>query len=155
MWKNIYDSFFQVIAGPWSAYLSSCGAQGRLVRDAFFNTIYPYSGIILMIVCLFATLLYYFHFNSKFGRYYKLRSWFLWMLASALIIGISTFILTSNILSSFMCQTTLLIICQSFINLIYGFILFFIFSIICQVLAIVIRRLFFFDISPMGSRTPF
>lgn len=155
MWKNIYDSFLQILSGPWAKYLSDNGAQGRLVRDTFFNTIFPYSGFILLIVCLLATLFFYFYFNKKFGRYYKLHTWFLWMFLSALIIGISTFILTRNAVSSFISPTLLLVICQSFINFLYGLILFFVFSIICQALAIVIRRLFFYDLSPMGSRTPF
>lgn len=155
MWKNLYDSILQILAGSWAKYLSANGAPGRLVRETFFNSIYPYSGLILITVSLIATLLFYFYFNRRFGRYYKLKCWFLWMLLSSLIISFSTFILTKSFLSSFLCPTSLLIIWQSVINLLYGFILFFVLSLIFQAIAIIVRKLFSFDMSPMGSRTPF
>ena len=155
MWKNLYDSLLQILAGPWAKYLSENGAQGRLVRDTFFNSIYPYSGLILIGITLIAALLFYFYFNNRFGKYYKVRTWFLWMLFSSLIIGICTFILSKSFLSSFMCPTNLLIIWQCLINLLYGLILFFVLSLVIQAIAIIIRKLFHIDLSSMGSRTPF
>ena len=155
MWKTLYDSLLQFLAGDWAKYLADNKAPGRLVRDTFFNSIYPYSGLILIGITLGSTILFYFYFNNRFGRYYKVRTWFLWMLISSTIIGIFTFILTKSFLSSFICPTTLLIICQSLINLLWGFVLFFILSLVLQAMAIIIRKLFHIDLSSMGSRTPF
>lgn len=118
MWKNLYDSFLQILAGSWAKYLTENGAQGRIVRDTFFNNIYPYSGLILIGITLLSTLLFYFYFNKRFGNYYKLSVWFLWLLLTSLLISISTFILAKYFLSSYMCPTNLLIIWQSLINLI-------------------------------------
>jgi hypothetical protein len=43
----------------------------------------------------------------------------------------------------------------SVINFLYGLVLFFIISLVCQLIAIMVRRLFSYDLSPMASRTPF
>jgi len=155
MWKNLYDSLLQTLAGTWAKYLNEHGSQGRAVRDTFFNSIYPYSVLILIGISLVATWLFYFYFNKRFGKYYQLRTWFLWMLISALLTCICSYTLAKSFLSSYTCPTNLLIIWQSLINLLYGFILFFILSLIFQAIAIVVRKLFSFDLSPMGSRTPF
>lgn len=155
MWKSLYDSILQTLAGSWAKYLSTNGAPGRLVRETFFNTIYPYSGLILIAVIIIATLLYYFYFNRRFGRYYKLRCWLLWMLLSSLIIGITTYFLAKSYMSSFLCPTSLLVIWQSVINFFWGIILFLFLSIFCQLVVIAVRKIFSYDLSPMGNRTPF
>lgn len=155
MWKNLYDSLLQLFAGDWAKYIAENKAPGRLVRDTFYNSIYPYSGLILIGITLLAAVLFYFYFNNRFGRYYKVRTWFLWMLVTSVTIGICTFILTKSFLESFICPKTLLIICHSLINLFFGLVVFLILSLVLQAVAIIIRKLFHIDLSSMGSRVPF
>ncbi len=155
MWKFLYDTLLQWLTSPWAAYMNKYAKQGRLVRDKFFNDIYQYSGIVLLSICIISCFLYYFYFNKRFGRYYRKRTWVKWMFITSLLIGILTFFVGSSSVASFLSPTTMLIVWLSIINLIFGIILFLLFSIICQLIAILVRRLFFYDISPMASRTPF
>lgn len=155
MWKSLYDSLLQWLTSPWAEYLNKNASQGRLVRDILFNDIYQYSGIILLSICLISCLLYYFYFNKRFGKYYKRRTWAIWMVITSIIVSLFTFIIGYSSLSSFLSPTTHLIAWLSVINFFYSLILFFILSIICQLVSILVRRLFSFDISPMASRTPF
>jgi hypothetical protein len=155
MWKSLYDPLLEKLTLDWGKYVQANGEQGKFVRESFFNNIYPYSGLILVFFTLFTTLLFYFYLNNRFGKYYKLRSWFFWMFLSSLNIGIFTFFMTRSFLKPFNSPTTLYIVWQSLINLSYGIILFIIFSIGCQLIAITVRKLFQYDLSPMGNRTPF
>ena len=155
MWKYLYDAFLQKLTSPWASFLTKFAKQGRLVRDVFFNDVYQYSGIILSAVCIISCLLYYFYFNKKFGKYYTKRSWFKWMFVTSLVIGVLTFFVGRSCVSSFLCPTTPLIAWLSVINFLYGLVLFFIISLVCQLIAIMVRRLFSYDLSPMASRTPF
>jgi hypothetical protein len=155
MWKYFYDAFLQFLTTSWASYLTKNAAQGRLVRDVFFNNIYQWSGIILFLGCLLSCLLYYFYFNKRFGSYYTKRSWFKFMFITSLLIGIVTFLVGRSFVSSFICPTAPLVAWISVINFFYAIFLFFILSVICQLVAVSIRRLFAFDLSPMGSRTPF
>ncbi len=155
MWKNLYDTLLQTLTTSWASYISSYSRQGRLVRDSFFNEIYQSAGAILVIVSLISTLLYYFYFNSQFGRYYKIKSWFKCMIFTSLLIGLATLIIGKSFLGSFSCPTFSLIMWLSIINILYGIILFFLLSVICQLFAILVRKLFYHDLSPMASRTPF
>ena len=155
MWKYLYDALLQMLTSPWASFLTKFSKQGRLVRDVFFNDVYQYSGIILFSVCLISCLLYYFYFNKKFGKYYTKRSWFKWMFLTSLLVGVLTFIAGWSCVSSFLCPTTPLIAWLSVINFLYGLVLFFIISLVCQLIAIMVRRLFSYDLSPMASRTPF
>ena len=50
--KFLYDALLQILGTTWAHYLRDHGAQGRLVRDAFFNQIYEWSAIILIFVTL-------------------------------------------------------------------------------------------------------
>lgn len=154
MWKSLYDALLQLLTSPWAAYMNKYDKQGRLVRDIFFNDIYQYSGIILFSTCIISCLLYYFYFNKKFGSYYKKRTWVKWMLSTSLLVGILTFFVGRSFLSTFLSPTTPLIAWLSVINLVYGIFLFLFLSIICQLIAVLIRKLFSYDISPMASRTP-
>ncbi len=155
MWKYLYDALLQLLTSPWASFLTKFAKQGRLVRDVFFNDVYQYSGIILFLVCLVSCLLYYFYFNKRFGVYYKKRTWFIWMFATSFLIGILTFLVGYSSLNSFLCPTTPLIAWLSVINFSYGLILFFIISLVCQLVSILVRRFFALDLSPMGNRTPF
>ena len=155
MWKFLYDALLQLLTSPWASYLTKFAKQGRLVRDVFFNDVYQYSGIILFSVCLISCLLYYFYFNKRFGGYYKKRTWVKWMISTAVIIGLLTFFVGRSSLISFLCPTTPIVAWLSFINFGYGIILFFILSLLCQLIAVLVRRLFSYDLSPMASRTPF
>lgn len=155
MWKSLYDTLFQWLTSPWAEYMNKYAKQGRLVRDMFFNDIYQYSGIILFLICIISCLLYYFYFNKRFGSYYKRRTWGIWMVITSILVGLLTFIAGYSSLTSFLSPTTPLIAWLSVINLFYSLILFFILSIICQLVTILVRRLFSYDISPMASRTPF
>ena len=155
MWKNFYDSVLQFLTTPWAYYLTKYAAQGRLVRDVFFTDIYQFSGIILFLTCILSSVLYYFYFNKRFGKYYTKKTWIKWMVITALIISILTFFVGKSFVSSFICPTTPLIMWLSVINFVYGLFLFSFFSAICQLLAVLIRRLFSYDLSPMGNKTPF
>lgn len=155
MWKFLYDALLQLLTSPWAEYMNKYDKQGRLVRDMFFNDVYQYSGIILLIICIISCLLYYFYFNRRFGKYYKKRTWVKWMVSTAILVAVITFFIGRNSLTSFLSPTTPLIAWLSIVNFIYSIILFLAISIICQVLAILVRRLFSYDISPMASRTPF
>lgn len=155
MWKSLYDTLLQLLTSPWAAYMNKYDKQGRLVRDIFFNDVYQYSGIILLSICSISCLLYYFYFNKRFGSYYKKRTWVKWMFTTALLVAILTFFVGRSSLSSFLSPTTPLIAWLSLINFIYSIFLFFFISIFCQLAAVLSRRLFSYDISPMASRTPF
>jgi hypothetical protein len=155
MWKSLYDTLLQWFTSPWAEYLNTNANQGRLVRAMFFNDIYQYSGIILFLICFISCLLYYFYFNKLFGKYYKRRTWLIWMIFTSLLVGLLTFIIGYPALTSFISPTTHLIAWLSVINFIYSLILFFITSIIFQLTAILVRRIFSYDLSPMASRTPF
>lgn len=155
MWKSLYDSLLQWLTSPWAEYLNKNANQGRVVRDMFFNDIYHYSGIILLLICLISCLLYYFYFNKRFGIYYKRRTWGIWMVITSFVVSLLTFFVGYSSLTSFLSPTTHIISWLSVINFFYSLILFFILSIICQLVSILVRRLFSFDISPMASRTPF
>ena len=155
MWKYLYDALLQFLTSSWASFLTKFANQGRLVRDTFFNEIYYYSGIILLFGCLGSCLLYYFYFNKKFGRYYFKKTWLKWMITTSFFIGLITFFVGKSFVSSFLFPINPLLIWMSVINFTYGLLLFFIFSLICQVIAIVVRRITPYDLSPMGSRTPF
>lgn len=155
MWKYLYDALLQLVTNPWAYFLTKFGKQGRLVRDIFFNDVYQYSGIILFSVCTLSCLLYYFYFNKRFGRYYKKRSWVKWMVVTSIIVALLTFIVGRSFVSSFLFSATSLVVWLSVINFFYTLFLFFFISIICQLFAILIRRIFSYDLSPMASRTPF
>ncbi len=155
MWKNIYDPVLIFFTQPWARTLSTGGAQGRSMRNKFFEEIYPTAGFVLLAVSIFFALLFYFYLNNKFGIYYKIKNWFATMLLSSVIVGVITFILANSLLNTFTIPTGSFIIWLSVINFIYGAIVFFIISLICQSIAIMVRRLFAYDISPMGNRTPF
>jgi magnesium-transporting ATPase (P-type) len=155
MWKILYDAVFTFFTSPWAPFITKYTAQGRLVRDAFFANVYQYSGIILFSVCLISCLLYYFYFNKRFGSYHLKRTWFKWMIITSLIIGVLTYFVGRSFVSSFIIPTKPMMLWLSFINFFYGIFLFFIFSILCQLVAILVRKLFSYDLSPMGNRTPF
>lgn len=155
MWKSLYDTLLQWLTSPWAEYLNKNANQGRVVRDMFFNDIYQYSGIILLLICLISCLLYYFYFNNRFGKYYKRRTWGIWMVITSIVVSLLTFIVGYSSLTSFLSPTIHLIAWLSVINFFYSLMLFFILSIFCQLVSIIARRLFSFDISPMASRTPF
>jgi len=155
MWKYLYDALLQLLTSPWAAYMNKYDKQGRLVRDMFFNDVYQYSGLILFSICIISCLLYYFYFNKRFGSYYKKTTWIKWALATSLLVGVVTFFVGKSFLGSFLCPTTPLIAWLSVINIIYSIFLFLFLSIICQLIAVLVRRLFSYDISPMASRTPF
>jgi len=155
MWKSLYDSLLQFLTSPWAEYLNKNASQGRQVRDMFFTDIYPDSGIILLIWCLIVCLPYYFYFNKIFGKYFRRRTWAIWMVWTSIIVFFSTLFCGYDHLRSFLSITTHLIWWLSVINFFYSLICFFILSIICQLVSILVRELFSFDISPMASRTPF
>lgn len=155
MWKSLYDALLQWLTSPWAEYMNKYAKQGRLVRDIFFNDIYQYSGIILVLICIISCLLYYFYFNKRFGSYYKRKTWFWWMIITSLVIGILTFLTGYSSLNSFLSPTIPLVAWLSIINFSYSIFLFLFLSIICQLVAFLMRRLFSYDISPMASRTPF
>lgn len=155
MWKYLYDAILQLLTSPWASFLTKYPAQGRLVRDAFFTNVYQWSGIILFLVTVISCLLYYFYFNKRFGNYYSKRTWFKFMFVTSFIIAILSFFVGRSFVSTFICPTTPLVAWVSVINFFYGLVLFFIISLICQLVAILVRRLFALDLSPMGSRTPF
>jgi len=155
MWKYFYDSLLQYLTSPWASFITKNTAQGRLVRDSFYNSIYQNAGFILFSVCLISCFLYYFYFNRRFGRYYSTGSWLKWLFITSLIIGILTFFVGRASLNSFICPTMPLIAWLSVMNFIYSIFLFILSSVLCQLVAISVRRLTPYDISPMGSRTPF
>jgi hypothetical protein len=155
MWKLLYDALLQLLTIPWAQYLNDNKRQGRLVRDTFFNDIYGWSGLILFSVTMAFCLLYYFYFNRRFGRYYSLKSYFLSMVFSSFLIGGGTAIVAKTYVADFVAPTWSLVIWLALINFLFGLILFFLVSLICQVIAISVRRLLSIDLSPMGSRTPF
>lgn len=155
MWKYIYDDILQLFTNTWAYFLSKYSAQGRLVRDEIQNTGYQQSGILLVIICLLSCLLYYFYFNKRFGRYYSKQVWFLWMFSTALSVAVATYLSVNSLLKPFVIPATPLVAGLSIINFFYGLILFFILSLIFQLISIVIRRIFAIDLSPMASRTPF
>jgi len=155
MWKNLYDGILQSLHKNWAAYIAEYASQGRKVRDTFFNEVYPYSGLLLFGICLLSCLLYYFYFNKRFGRYYSLRTWFSWLLVTAGLAGMLTFWTGLSSMSPFHCPTSLMITYMAIINTLYALFLFFLFSLLCQTAAIMVRRLSPYDISPMASRTPF
>lgn len=155
MWKFFYDTFLQFLTSPWAEYMNKYKAQGRLVRDIFFNDVYRYSGLILTSISIISILLYYFYFNKRFGSYYRKRTWFMWILTTSFLVGVITFFGGRTYLTSFLSPTTYLVAWLSLINSIYcllGSIL--ILTPICQLLAILSRRMLNIDISPMASRTP-
>lgn len=155
MWKSLYDGLLQLLTIPWAEYLNENKRQGRLVRDTFFNEIYGWSGLVLLLVILISCVLYYFYFNRRFGRYYSLGTYFSWMIISSLLVGITTFIIARSFANDFISPTWSLVTWISFINIFYGVIMFFIISIVCQTIAILVRKVLSIDLSPMGSRTPF
>jgi len=155
MWKYLYDALMQFFTSPWASFLTKYAAQGRLIRDAFFNSVYQCSGIILFLVCLISCLLYYFYFNKKFGNYYTKGTWFKFMFWTSFIVGVLTYIVGLQFVHLFLPPTWALLFCISVINFVYCLFLFFIFSIVCQLVSIGVRRLTSYDLSPMGSRTPF
>jgi hypothetical protein len=77
------------------------------------------------------------------------------MCVTSLVIGVSTFLVAKSLVSVFLIPITPLILWLSLINAFYGVLLFFIVSIFCQGVAILCRRMFSLDLSPMASRTPF
>jgi peptidoglycan biosynthesis protein MviN/MurJ (putative lipid II flippase) len=155
MWKYLYDGVLTFFTSPWAPFITKYAAPGRLVRDVFFTNVYQYSGIILFTVCLISCLLYYFYFNKRFGNYHLKRTWFKWMIITSLIIAILTYFVGRSLVSSFIIPTNAMIIWLSAINFVYGIFLFIIISIFCQLAAIITRKLFSYDLSPMGYRTPF
>lgn len=155
MWKNLYNWLLEMVTNPWAYFVTKHSAQGRLVKDIFFASIYQYAGFILLTVSVVSCMLYYFYFNRRFGRYYTRRWWVLWMFSTSFLIGFSTFLVANSMLSAFLIPTMPLVLWLSLINAFYGIILFFFVSLICQGIAILGRRIFSFDLSPMASRTPF
>jgi hypothetical protein len=155
MWKAIYDYLLTFFTDSWASFLVKNPTQGRLIKNIFDNSLYGTSGFILLFFCGVACLLYYFYFNKKFGRYYSGKSWAKCMFLTATLVFIATLINGYFKLHTFITPTLLLYGVLSLINFVYSIFVFTIFSVICQLVAIAVRRLTPYDISPMASRTPF
>jgi hypothetical protein len=143
MWKFIYNKIFQLFTMSWTDYLQKSGECGINVQEKFETYIYQTSGFVLFGFTISFCVLFYYYFNLKFGNYYKLKTFLIFMLLNSSIIGIFTYIIVRSNLSKFSCIFSGQYLSFSFINFLYGMILFFIIS-------IVIKKW-----SPMGYKTPF
>ncbi len=143
MWKNIYDSFFQILTIPWNEYLQKYTDCGKLVMDKFYISIYPLSGVLLVVSTLLLCIIYYYWFNLRFGKFYKRKSYFFFMIINSFVIGLISFIVAKSYLAKFNCTVTSQYLNFGVINFTYGAVLFFIVSILIK------------KWSPMGKKTPF
>lgn len=142
-WKSLYDSLLQFLAGSWAEFTKGCGSAGRIVRDNFQKNVYPGIGIYLFVITIIFILFYYYYLNSKFGRYYSIKSWLFALLSNSSIVFLITYLRTKAILDSPVCNVSKQILFISIINAFFAAILFLILSFISK------WR------SPMAKRTPF
>lgn len=159
MWKDLgkflYDNLLPLLTTKWPDYIKDNKGLGRMVRETFINEIYPLGSILLISITLVSTLFFYFYFNKRFGKYYSLKSWFSWLLFTSVIVGLATSLMSFYQLKTFNVSTTSFSIWIGVINMLFAMILFFGFSMLFQILSILIRKIFNYDLSPMGNRTPF
>lgn len=143
MWKNLYDFLLQSLTVTWAEFIQKNKSCGTLVRNNFQSKVYADVGLYLIVSTLIVTLFFYYYLNSKFGRYYSLKSWFIALLINSLLIGLLSYYATKSILDNPICDVSRHILWISIINASYAAILFFIVSIIFKIK------------SPMGKKTPF
>ena len=143
MWKNLYDEFLQRLTVPWAEFIQKFASCGRTVRDKFFSDVYPWAAFWLIAFSIVVCVFYYYYLNTRFGKYYSKKSYFLIMFINSLLIAIVTFINGKIFLGAFICSATTQILWFSIINFLYGAILFFIISVCIKWKSF------------MGKRTPF
>lgn len=87
--------------------------------------------MVFVVVALMGAILYYYPYNNKAGRHYKMRYWALWLVITALVAFAISAIMGFVLIDSPMKKdTTSFIMRISAINLVYSVLLYIIFSII-------------------------
>jgi hypothetical protein len=143
MWEKIYDSFLQAMTVSWAEFIRLNKTPGRAVRDSFQSNIYPDIAIYMLTVPLVFSLLFYYYFNFRFGKYYSKKSWLITLVISSISVALITYLRSAAILDDPIIDVSQHLFWISIINSIYAAILFAFYSIIIKWK------------SPMGKRTPF
>lgn len=86
--------------------------------------------LIFFVVAMLGAILYYYPYNNKAGRHYKMRYWALWLVITALVTFATSVIIGFLLIDSPMKDTTSFIMRISAINLVYSVLLYIVFSII-------------------------
>jgi hypothetical protein len=155
MWRFFYDVILQLLVVSWAQYRKMNNEAAIQVRDAFRDYIYRHCGLVLILFTLASCFVYYFYMNRRFGGYHRLSDYFKWMTITASIVSLITLWIARSYVAQYTAPTWGFCSWLAAVNFTYSLILFFVVSVICQVVSIMVRRLFSLDISPMGNRTPF
>ena len=86
--------------------------------------------LIFVVIALLGAILYYYPYNNKAGRHYKMRYWTLWLGITALITFAISAIMGYVLIDSPIKDTTSFIMRISATNLVYSVLLYIVFSII-------------------------
>jgi hypothetical protein len=140
---GLYDFALEKVTTSWSNYVESNSDCGADVKAKFQGTLYGQLGLYCLLITAVSLLLYYFYFNSRFGRYYKNRHWMLFLFLSSLAIFVCTMFIGNAAVKELECKTDQLVYWLALINAFYGAFAF-------GLLSFLVRLK-----SPMGRYTPY
>ena len=107
------------------------------------NDVFPLSLWLLLAITFVAAILFYFFYNRLYSSYNSIGSWFRTFLLSGFLTGVVSFVIAYSAFSKAFKPVLTLSLWYAVLNLLYGLILFFVFS------------LLFKWFSTNGRKTPF